>query len=262
MSKIEKTIRKLDRKALIAFITAGDPDYETSLAVLKALPGAGADIIELGMPFTDPVADGPVIQEANIRALGNGATMHKTLQMVRDFRKDNRDTPLVLMGYYNPVMAYGPDKFVNDAAQAGADGFIIVDLPPEEDQDLRKLCEDRDIDLVRLLTPTSKGERLPVLLEGVSGFLYYVSVAGVTGGAKADLETLKPHLEQIKAQTDLPLALGFGIKTPDDVRQMAALSDAVVVGSAIIKTMQEAPKGQEAESVAGFVRTLSEALKS
>ena len=263
MSRIEKTFEKCkseNRKVLITFITAGDPDHETSLNVLKALPEAGADIIELGMPFADPGADGPTIQLANQRALKAGANMGQTLQMVRDFRTENQDTPIVLMGYYNPVLAYGPEKFAQDTAEAGVDGFILVDLPPEEDKEFRALCQQNNLDLIRLITPTSDETRLPILLEGVSGFLYYVSITGVTGSAKADLATLKPHIETIKNHTDLPIAIGFGIKTPEDAAHMAQISDAVVVGSSIIQAITDAPEGSKTNAASTLVSALSKAL--
>lgn len=227
------------KKKLITFLMAGDPDHDTSQELLKALPGAGADIIELGMPFTDPAADGPTIQAAGLRALAGGATMVKTRSLVRAFRKDNDSTPIVLMGYANPVMAYGWEKFADDASKAGVDGLILVDLPPEEDGEFRHICHSSGLDLIRLITPTSDAKRLPILLEGVSGFLYYVSITGITGSASANLSAIVPHIQQIKTLTDLPLAIGFGVKTPEDVKTMAAHADAVVVGSAIIKALQD-----------------------
>lgn len=263
INRIETAFKKCKeetRKALITFITAGDPDYTTSLSVLKSLPAAGADIIELGMPFTDPGADGTVIQLANQRALKSGATMVQTLRMVGDFRKENASTPLVLMGYFNPVLAYGLERFTQDAHDAGVDGLIIVDLPPEEDQELRGLCHDKGIDLIRLITPTSDEKRLPILLEGVSGFLYYVSITGVTGTAKPDLDTLAPHIEQIRKLSDLPIAIGFGIKTPEDAAHMAKIADAVVVGSAIVQTIEKSKKFEAATAVSIKVKALSKAL--
>lgn len=263
MTRIEKTFKQCKnegRKALITFVTAGDPDYETSLDVLKSLPKAGADIIELGMPFADPGADGPVIQLANQRALNNGANMHQTLKMVKDFRSQNQDTPIVLMGYYNPVLAYGIDAFTKDAHDAGVDGFIIVDLPPEEDQFLRRLCKDKSLDLIRLITPTSNAERLETLLEGISGFLYYVSIAGITGAAKPDINKIKPHIEQIKSLTDLPIAIGFGIKTPEDAAHMAKIADGVVVGSSIVKVVENANPGEAENDAFKLVSALKDAL--
>lgn len=263
MSRIEQTFthcKSAGRKALITFITAGDPDYETSLSVLKSLPASGADIIELGMPFADPGADGPVIQLANQRALKGGATMLRTLEMVRAFRAENQNTPIVLMGYFNPLMAYGLEKFAKDATTAGVDGLIIVDLPPEEDAELRGLCKASGLDLIRLITPTSDKARLGKLLEGVSGFLYYVSITGVTGTAKADLNALKPHIEEIRKLTKLPIAIGFGIKTPDDAARMAQIGDAVVVGSAIVQTIENARNGKASHDVGVYVSGLSGVL--
>jgi len=256
MKRLEATFKALSRPALITFVMAGDPDYETSLQAFKALPEAGADIIELGMPFTDPVADGPVIQHAGERALAAGASMVQTLRMVRDFRESNTTTPLVLMGYYNPVLRYGPERFVGDIAQAGVDGILLVDLPPEESAEVRALCEKHQIDMIHLVTPTTDMARLPKVLEGASGFLYYVSITGITGAARANLDTITPHVKAIKAQTDLPMAIGFGIKTPDDAKTMAALGDAIVVGSSVIQTLQD----QGVEGVKAQVKALANAL--
>lgn len=256
MSRIAQTFAD-KRKKLITFIMAGDPDHETALSLLKALPEAGADIIELGMPFTDPVADGPTIQAAGLRALAGGGSMKHTLDMVATFRQSDTKTPVVLMGYANPVMAYGWEKFANDAAKAGVDGFIIVDLPSEEDGEFRELCAEDGLDLIRLLTPTSDEGRLPALLKDVSGFLYYVSVVGITGSGSADAASLAPHIAQIKAHTNLPLAIGFGVKTPADVKAMAAQADAVVVGSAIIAALQAGG----VEAAAKLVKDLSAALQ-
>ncbi len=250
MSRIEATFKNLKRSALITFITAGDPDYAKSLSILKALPAAGADIIELGMPFTDPMADGPVIQAAGLRALESGANMKQTLKMVTEFRKDNKDTPIVLMGYANPVFIYGIEKFVKDASTAGVDGLIIVDLPPEEDEELRTAAAKQDIDFIKLLTPTTNKDRLPTVLKSASGFLYYVSVAGITGAKKADASTIKPHIAEIKKNTKLPIAIGFGIKTADDVKALSGIADAVVVGSAIVQTIAD---NQNSSDLAGIV---------
>jgi len=260
MNRIEKTFAALKRPALVTFITAGDPDCETSQAVLDALPGTGADIIELGMPFSDPMADGPVIQAASRRALAAGANMKQTLKMVQHFRKHNDDTPIVLMGYFNPVLAYGIESFAKDASAAGVDGVIIVDLPPEEDEELRNAAQANGLDVIRLITPTTDEERLKILLEGASGFLYYVSITGVTGAAKADMSKLKPHIAEIKKHTDLPIAIGFGIKTPEDAAQMAKIADAVVVGSSIVQTIENSDKIVVGQAVSVQVKALSEAL--
>lgn len=261
MSRIEKLFQSLNRSALVTFITAGDPDSNSSLAVLKSLPGAGADIIELGMPFTDPMADGPAIQHASERALDAGANMNQTLQMVREFRKDNSDTPIVLMGYINPIFIYGIEKFTKDAAEAGVDGLIVVDLPPEEDAQLRRATEEQNIDLIRLITPTTDEDRLEKLLEGASGFLYYVSITGVTGTASADLSAIEPHIKKIKTKTNLPVAIGFGIKTPEDVANMAKIADGVVVGSAIVRNMADGLTGTKlTDTINTQVKALCEAL--
>ena len=261
MSRIEKTFAALKRPALITFITAGDPDYARSMAIMKALPEAGADIIELGMPFTDPMADGPVIQAAGLRALESGANMHKTLQMVREFRQTNGKTPIVLMGYANPLYAYGLRQFVDDAVKAGVDGLIIVDLPPEEDGELHKIAAAK-LDIIRLLTPTTDEKRLPKVLQGASGFLYYVSVTGVTGAAKADLDTVKPHIAQIRKHADLPIAIGFGIKTAEDVARMAGIADAVVVGSAIVQNIADHQgKADLAQRIVEQIKSLAAGLR-
>lgn len=254
MSRIDAKFKSLDRAALVTFIMAGDPSIAESLEVLKGLPEAGADIIEIGMPFTDPAADGISIQRAGQRALKAGATMKTTLQMVRDFRTGDDDTPIVLMGYANPLYAYGLEVFARDASKAGVDGLIIVDLPPEEDSELRQFTDQYGLDIIRLITPVTDEERLPVVLDGASGFLYYVSITGVTGTASADMQVLKPHLDQIRAQSDLPIAIGFGIKTPEDARAMAALGDAVVVGSAIVDQVHNKDRTLE------FVTCLATAL--
>ncbi len=261
MSRIEKTFQSLNRPALVTFITAGDPDADSSLSVLKALPNAGADIIEIGMPFTDPMADGPAIQHASERALAAGANMKQTLEMVRTFRDENTNTPIVLMGYINPIFTYGIEKFTKDATEAGVDGLIVVDLPPEEDSELSAATKDNNLDLIRLITPTTDEARLGKLLEGASGFLYYVSITGVTGTASADLSKIKPHIAQIKSHTDLPIAIGFGIKTPEDVANMAQIGDAVVVGSAIVQNMAEGLKNDDlTEAIKTQVQSLSSAL--
>ena len=261
MSRIEKTFKNLKRPALITFITAGDPDYARSLSILKSLPAAGADIIELGMPFTDPMADGPVIQAAGLRALEFGADMKQTLKMVTEFRKENKDTPIVLMGYANPIFIYGIDKFVKDAGVAGVDGLIVVDLPPEEDTELRTAARKQNIDFIKLLTPTTNKDRLPAVLKSASGFLYYVSVAGITGAKKADPTALKPHLDEIRKSTDLPIAIGFGIKNDADVKAFAGLGNAVVVGSAIVQTIADNQNDPTlAELVAKQVSILHKAL--
>ncbi len=260
MSRIEKIFAALERPALITFITAGDPDYETSVEILLQLPEGGADIIELGMPFSDPMADGPVIQAASQRALAADGDMKQTLKMVQQFRGKNDETPIVLMGYFNPVMVYGVQQFAQDATASGVDGVILVDLPPEEDGELQEAAKENGLDIIRLITPTTDEQRLKTLLNGASGFLYYVSITGVTGAAKADMSKLKPHIEQIKKHTDLPIAIGFGIKTPDDAVQMGQIGDGVVVGSAIVQTIANTDKNEAAQAVTAQVKALSEGL--
>lgn len=256
MSRIEKTFANLDRPALISFIMAGDPDYETSLDLLKSLPAAGADIIELGMAFTDPMADGPVIEAAGLRALKAGASLKQTLKMVKAFREGNQDTPIVLMGYANPLYAYGLDAFAKDASAAGADGILLVDMPPEESADLEAALQENGLDLIRLITPTTDEKRLKTLLRGAGGFLYYVAITGVTGAASANLEAVHSHVTQIKGQTEMPVAVGFGIKTPDDAAQFATFADGVVVGSSIVQAL--ADKGRD--SALDLVKALGGAL--
>lgn len=253
-NRIDTVFKNLKRAALVTFIMAGDPDLETSLDVLKSLPASGADIIELGMPFTDPMADGPTIQAAGLRALDAGANMNTTLKMVRDFRQQNTTTPIVLMGYANPVWQYGFSHFVNEAADAGVDGLIIVDLPPEEDDALLSAAKEKDIHLIKLVTPTTTEERLKAILPKASGFLYYVSITGITGAASADITAVKRHVEIIRKHTDLPIAAGFGIRKPEDVAAFAKIVDGVVVGSAIVDQVKN---GRDA--VSGFVRTLGAA---
>ena len=263
MTRIDKTLTALNRPALVTFITAGDPDYAQSLSVLKSLPDAGADIIELGMPFTDPMADGPVIDLASQRALKGGANMHKTLDMVREFRQDNENTPIILMGYINPVHAYGIETFCTAASEAGVDGLIIVDLPPEESPELEAAANKNSLNLIRLVTPTTDEARLEKLLKGASGFLYYVSITGVTGSKKADLSQITPHIASIKKQSNMPVAIGFGIKTPDDAAAMGAIGDAVVVGSSIVQTIADNGTAPDlADKVTTQVKALSNALKT
>jgi tryptophan synthase alpha chain len=232
-------LRTQKRAGFIPFITAGDPDRETSFAILKQLSKAGADIIELGMPFSDPMADGPAIQASSVRALKAGMTVKGALVLVERFRKDDDKTPLVLMGYYNPIHAYGAERFTRDAARAGVDGLIVVDLGPEEDGVLRALATRTGLAIVRLATPTTDDERLNTVLDGASGFLYYVSVAGVTGTKAFTEQDVKTAIERIKRRTDLPCAVGFGIRTPEGAAAIARIADAAVVGSAIVSRIAE-----------------------
>ena len=227
------------RAAFVTFVTAGDPDYDTSLELLRALPGAGADIIELGMPFTDPMADGPAIQASSLRALNAGQNMIKTLQMVTEFRSQDDDTPIVLMGYYNPIYIYGVDKFIADARAAGVDGLIVVDLPPEEDHELCIPALDQGLNFIRLATPTTDDKRLPKVLTNTSGFVYYVSVTGITGSKAPDISRVNEAVSRIKRHTDLPVAVGFGVKTPEQAAGIASGADGVVVGSALVNTIKD-----------------------
>ena len=240
-TRIEKRFAALKaegRAAVVTFVTAGDPDAETSLAIVKALPGVGADVIELGMPFTDPMADGPAVQAAGLRALNAGQTMRKTLAMVREFRKDNDATPIVLMGYYNPIYIYGVEKFLADAKAAGVDGFIVVDLPTEEDDEFCLPALKAGFNFIRLATPTSDDKRLPVILKNTSGFVYYVSITGITGAAAPDPAKVKEAVARIKRHTNLPVAVGFGVKTAEQARAIAQAADGVVVGSALIDALK------------------------
>lgn len=266
MSRLQTRFAELkqqNRAALVTFITAGDPGYSTSLDILKGLPEAGADVIELGMPFTDPMADGPAIQLANIRALGNGQNLAKTLKMVREFRQDNTTTPLVLMGYFNPIHYYGVDKFIADAKEAGVDGLIVVDLPPEHNEDLCHPAQAAGIDFIRLTTPTTDDQRLPTVLEGSSGFVYYVSVAGVTGAGAATLDHVEEAVARLRRHTDLPVSIGFGIRTPEHAASIARLADGVVVGSALIDKIAEATSSADAvQSVLGLCRQLAEGVRN
>jgi tryptophan synthase alpha chain len=223
-----------NRAALVTFVTAGDPDLATSAEILAALPGAGADVIEIGMPFTDPMADGPAIQRGNLRSLAAGTTLRKLLAMVKAFRETDNATPIVLMGYFNPILAFGPERFAAEAKAAGIDGCIVVDLPPEEAGELVPALTGQGLHLVRLATPTTDDQRLPAVLGGASGFLYYVAVAGVTGANSAAATDIAAAVSRLKAATDLPIAVGFGVRTPEQAAAIATHADAVVVGSAIV----------------------------
>jgi tryptophan synthase alpha chain len=227
------------RAALVTFLTAGDPDYATSLAILKALPAAGADVIELGMPFTDPMADGPAIQAAGLRALRAGQDMPKTLALVREFRAADDATPIVLMGYYNPIYIYGVARFLVDAKQAGVDGLIVVDLPPEEDDELCLPALQAGLNFIRLATPTTDDKRLPAVLTNTSGFVYYVSITGITGMAAPDTSKVTEAVARIKRHTGLPVAVGFGVRTAEHARAIATGADGVVVGSALVDALRD-----------------------
>jgi tryptophan synthase alpha chain len=255
-----EALKRQKRPALITFIMAGDPDHGQCAEILASLPGAGADFIEIGMPFTDPMADGPAIQQAGLRALASGADMNMTLQLVRDFRRHEAETPIILMGYFNPIYSYGPDRFAADAAAAGVDGLIVVDLPPEEDAELYEPARKAGLELIRLVTPVTDDARLDTLLQRAGGFLYYVSITGVTGTAQADRDSVAAHVARIKTKTKLPVAVGFGIRTPDDAKAMASAADAIVVGSALVETMAVGG-AQMIETLETRVRALAVVLK-
>jgi tryptophan synthase alpha chain len=256
-------LKQQNRPALVSYLTAGDPDAETSRRLLHGLPKAGVDIIELGMPFSDPMADGPAIQKAALRALSNGQTQAKTLEMVRRFREEDSTTPIVLMGYYNPIFCYGVERFLTDAAKAGVDGLIVVDLPPEHDEELCTPAAQHGIDFIRLATPTTDAKRLPKVLANASGFIYYVSVAGVTGGSAPTPERLEGAVSQLREHTELPIAVGFGIRTAEQAAAIGRYSDAVVVGSALVDCIEHADTPDEAvERVHGLVSELAESVRA
>jgi tryptophan synthase alpha chain len=270
-TRIERRFAELKaegRRGLVIFVTAGDPDYATALDLVKALPAAGADVIELGMPFTDPMADGPAIQASSLRALKAGQTMKKTLALVKDFRAGDPATPIVLMGYYNPIYSYGVDAFLKDALAAGVDGLIIVDLPPEEDSELCVPALKAGLNFVRLATPTTDDRRLPTVLRNTSGFVYYVSILGITGTKSASNTDIAKAVQRLKRHTDLPVAVGFGIKTADQARAVAAEADAAVVGSAIVQRIADSldasgkATAKTKESVLELVRDLAGGVRS
>jgi len=253
------------RAALVTFVTAGDPDLATSAQILAALPAAGADVIEIGMPFTDPMADGPAIQRGNLRALGGGATLKDLIAMVREFRETDDATPVVLMGYFNPILSFGPERFAAEAKAAGIDGCIVVDLPPEEAAELAPALQAHGLHLVRLATPTTDAARLPAVLDGASGFLYYVSVAGVTGAGSAQAGDVAAAVAQLKAATSLPIAVGFGVRTPEQAAEVARCADAVVVGSAIVDAIGDAAAARANDipaRVAAQVGALAQAVRT
>jgi len=245
------------RAGLVTFITAGDPDPKTSAAILDGLPAAGADVIEIGMPFSDPMADGPVIQASSLRAIRAGQKMAGTLDMVRRFRARDADTPIILMGYFNPIHHYGPAKFASDAAQAGVDGLIVVDLPPEEESELRGPADRAGLSLIRLVSPNTSDERIATLMQGTSGFVYYVSITGITGTRSAEATGVAKSVARIRKATKLPVAVGFGIKTPAQAEEIARVADAAVVGSAIVEKIASG----DAKSVLGYVSELAQGVR-
>lgn len=259
-TRIEKRFAALKaegRAALVTFVMAGDPDYDTSVALVKALPQAGADLIEIGMPFTDPMADGPAIQAAGVRALKGGQRMTKTLDLVRAFRKNDNDTPIVLMGYYNPIYIYGVDKFLVDAKEAGVDGLIVVDLPPEEDDELCLPALKAGLNFVRLATPTTDDRRLPAVLNNTSGFVYYVSITGITGSAAPDSGKVAAAVGRIKRHSSLPVAVGFGVRTAEQARAIAQNADGVVVGSALVDVLAKS-LDKDGKATAGTVKAVAD----
>ncbi|KUM25445.1 tryptophan synthase subunit alpha [Mesorhizobium loti] len=270
-TRIDRRMAKLKsegRPALVTYFMGGDPDYDTSLSIMKALPGAGSDVIELGMPFSDPMADGPAIQAAGLRALKGGQTLIKTLRMASEFRAGDNETPIVLMGYYNPIYIYGVDRFLTDAKASGIDGLIVVDLPPEMDEELCIPALKAGINFIRLATPTTDDKRLPKVLQNTSGFVYYVSMTGITGSALADTAKVAAAVKRIKGHTALPVCVGFGVKTAEQARVIGASADGVVVGTAIVNAVANVlgPKGEKtadpAEAVATLVSGLAQGVRS
>ena len=262
MSRIDAKFAALKaegKKAFVAYVMAGDPDYDTALEVVRGLPDAGVDIIELGLPFTDPMADGPTIQLAGQRALEAGMTLPRTLEMAREFREADDTTPIVLMGYYTPIYSRGVDRFLAEAKEAGIDGLIIVDLPPEEDDELCIPAQAAGLNFIRLATPTTDDKRLPRVLQNTSGFVYYVSITGITGAAAAQAGDVGPEVARIKSQTDLPIVVGFGIRSPEQSRAIAEVADGAVVGSAIVERVG---RGDAPAEVLDFVKSLADGAHS
>jgi tryptophan synthase alpha chain len=268
MDKRFAALKAEDRPALVTYFMGGDPDYATSLGIMKALPAAGADIIELGMPFSDPMADGPAIQMAGRRALKGGQTLARTIDLARDFRRDDMDTPIVLMGYYNPIYVYGVDRFIDDALAAGIDGLIVVDLPPEMDDELCTPAIAKGLNFIRLATPTTDDKRLPAVLKNTSGFVYYVSMTGITGSSLPDPSRVGGAVARIKGHTDLPVCVGFGVKTAEHARLIGAAADGVVVGTAIVNQIantldaEDRATSDTIDSVATMVRGLSTGVRA
>ena len=271
MTRLSNTfarLKKEGRAAFVPFITAGDPDMDTSFAILEKLPAAGADVIELGLPFTDPMADGPSIQAAGLRALKAGMTLKKVLQLVTDFRAKDDKTPIVLMGYYNPIYVYGVDRFLEDAKRAGVDGLIVVDLPPEEDSELCLPALKAGLNFIRLATPTTNDKRLPKVLTNTSGFVYYVSITGITGAATPDYSKVATAVKRIKAHTDLPIAVGFGVKNAQSAKEIAQSADGVVVGSALVDALKRSLDAQDratvetVKAVSGLVAEIASGVRA
>ena len=261
MTRIDATFDRLrseGKKAFVAYVMSGDPDPETSFQIMQGLPAAGVDVIELGVPFTDPMADGPAIQKAGLRALDAGQTLKGVLAMVARFREADQTTPIVLMGYYNPIYSHGVDAFLRDAAAAGIDGLIVVDLPPEEDEELCLPASAAGLHFIRLATPTTDDRRLPAVTANTSGFVYYVSITGVTGAAEASAEAVAPDVERIRAASGLPVCVGFGVKTPARVAEIGRVADGVVVGSAIVERIGA---GDSVDDVLAFVKALADGTR-
>ena len=269
MSRIKNTFKKLkknNQKALGIFLTAGDPNFETSMSIFEQLPNNGVDFIEMGMPFSDPMADGPSIQLSSQRALKSGMNLEKCLNLVKKFRKINDHTPIILMGYYNPIYKYGKEKFIDKAINFGVDGLIIVDLPPEEDDELFNYSEEHNLSFIRLITPTTKEERLTRILKKATGFVYYVSITGITGTQTPDLDEVSTNLKKIKSFTDLPTVIGFGIRSPEQAYSMASISDGIVVGSAVVDLIKSSVDNNQSKestlnSCVEFISKISNRLK-
>jgi tryptophan synthase alpha chain len=262
MTRLDQTFQKLRlarKKALITFTMAGDPNAQTSLSLLHDIVESGADIIEIGVPFSDPMADGPAVQAAGLRALTAGMTLNGVFEIVQQFRSKNSDTPIVFMGYINPILKFGDDKFLNKCKDVGVDGLIIVDMPPEETGSFYAKAQQNNVAIIRLIAPTSDQKRLPTILKDASGFLYYVSITGVTGTKTADADAVKKHIELIRTLTDLPIVAGFGIKTPEDAARFAAFADGVVVGSAIVQNIEQ---NQDSSALSGIISAQVKALKN
>ena len=262
MTRIDDTFARLKsegRKAFVAYVMAGDPDFETSKEIVRGLPGAGVDIIELGLPFTDPMADGATIQLAGQRALAQGMTLDRTLEIAAHLRETDTTTPIVLMGYYNPIHSRGVPTFLEQARKAGIDGLIVVDLPPEEDAELCLPAQAAGLNFIRLATPTTDDARLPRVLQNTSGFVYYVSITGITGAAEAQADAVAPEVARIKSKTDLPIIVGFGVRTPETAKSIAGIADGTVVGSAIVSQSAE---GKPVPEILAFVKTLADGAHS